>query len=116
WVEFQVARAGSHEWQRLTRVERPAFALRLDTTRLADGLYDFRALGADHGGRVEFSRPVTARRVANRARTIVIREPPPGSWIRGLVELSARVTDDAPVVFELSRDGTTWQSLAGDAW
>src|SRR5207245_2158158 len=36
--------------------ERPPFAVPVDTRRLADGLYDFRALGADRGGLVELSR------------------------------------------------------------
>jgi O-antigen ligase len=116
WVEYQVAKSGSHDWQPLSRVEQHPFALTLDTTRLPDGLYDFRALGVDRGGRVELSRPVRARWVANASREIVIREPAPGTWVRGVVTLAARVTDGSPVVFELSSDGQVWQTLPGHSW
>ena len=116
WVEYQISPAGRHEWRSLARVDRPPFALELDTTLLGNGLYDFRGLGADPGGRVELSRPARARRVENATREIAVAAPAPGSWVRDEVELRARASDGAPVVFEISRDGVAWQPLPSDAW
>jgi hypothetical protein len=126
WVAFQAASTGSADWQTIAQVEEPPFVAFVDTTRLADGLYDFRALAGREDGRVDCSRPVRSRQVENAAEAVTevvppiaappatwLLEPPAGSVATGTVSLTAAAEGQPPleVAFECSLDGREWFEL-----
>jgi hypothetical protein len=79
-VQFQGAAAGSGAWSNVGALELTApYQISLDTTTLADGLYDLRAVATDFAGNVTTSAVVANRRVDNTAPTSVVSFPAEGS-------------------------------------
>jgi hypothetical protein len=87
-----------------------------DTTAVADGLYDLRAVTADLAGNATTSTVITGRRVDNGGPTVTLADP--GAYVRGTVALSATATDPvgvASVVFERKpAAGSTWTTICTD--
>jgi O-antigen ligase len=115
-VEFHAAGAGTFEWRELGAVTRSPFQLELDTGRLEDGLYDFRAVARDAGGGIDVSRIVHERRIDNTAPMVQLEELAAGLTVGGIVRLRALATDTGSGVaaagFEWSRDGLAWAEVA----
>ena len=91
----------------------------LDTTTLADGLYEFRAVATDRAGNAATSAAVTNRRIDNNAPTVTMDDP--GAWISGTPTLSATAADGdgagvTSVTFEYAPAGTSsWTTACSDA-
>ena len=114
-VEFQVAVADTFAWHALGAVSQPPFEIDLDTARLQDGVYDFRAVARDSRGGIDASRILRGRRVDNLAPTVAMLEPGAGALLRGEIPLSARASDAGSgvrsVLFQFSADGATWRPI-----
>jgi hypothetical protein len=68
-VQFQYELSGTDYWIVIGRAKRPPFRLSFDTTAVADGSYDLRAVATDSRGRTGISRAVAANaRNARNAR------------------------------------------------
>jgi hypothetical protein len=90
----------------------------LDTTLLADGSYDLRAVARDTAGNSRTSITVAARIVDNNGPTVTLA--PTASDVRGVITLTATATDAgtgmASVRFERSlADADTWSTVCTDA-
>jgi hypothetical protein len=113
WVEYQVCRSGSFDWQVLTRSQASPFSALLDTATLADGDYDLRVFVGRRDGQVEGSRALRGRAVANRPLTVTLRQPQPGC--AGAVALEAQILPTRAALrslrFEFSRDGKRWRPI-----
>ena len=67
-VRFQRSLAGVGPWTNVGAVDTTApYSVSFDTTSVADGLYDFRAIGEDGAGNVTYSALLTNRRIDNTA-------------------------------------------------
>src|SRR5439155_23802754 len=85
-----------------------------DTTAVADGLYDLRALVTDAAGNSAYTNVVTGRRVDNTAPTTLLADP--GANLRGTVTLSSTNSDTgsgiASVTYQQSPAGAnTWTTV-----
>jgi chitinase len=84
-----------------------------NTTAVADGLYDLRAVATDGGGLTKASAALTSRRVDNLGPTVTLGDP--GTPVRGSVTLTATATDPAgvsSVVFERkATSSSTWTTI-----
>lgn len=87
-----------------------------DTTALADGLYDLRAVTTDVAGNTLASAIVASRRVDNLGPTVALTDP--GAYLRATVALAATATDPVgvtSVVFERKpSSGSTWTTICTD--
>ena len=115
-VEFQVASADTFAWHAIGSVGQAPFELDFDTGRLADGLYDFRAVARDRRNGIDASRILRARLVDNTGPSVSLYEPIGGAVLRGEVPVSARATDEGSgvtsVLFQFSADdGRTWRPV-----
>jgi hypothetical protein len=84
-----------------------------DSTTVADGLYDLRALVADAAGNTTASTVLAGRRIDNTGPAVALTDP--GAYLRGSVTLNATATDPvgvSSVVFERkSSGGSTWTTI-----
>jgi O-antigen ligase len=114
-VEFQVAPTGSFAWRALGTVAVPPFELDVDTLRLGEGLYDFRAVAQSKRGGLDASRILRGRLVDNVPPEVSMNEPAQGAVLRGSVPLSARAADAGSgvksVLFQFSGDGSAWRPV-----
>jgi hypothetical protein len=88
-----------------------------DTTTVADGLYDVRALATDVAGNITASAMVGNRRIDNTGPTATMGDP--GGSVRGAVTLTAVATDSgagvASVAIQRAPTGTTtWSTVCSD--
>ena len=90
-VRYQTAPAGtSHLDRRLHRLQRAA-SCSFDTTAVADGLRDVRAIATDTAGYTRTSATVASRRVDNTLPTVSLADP--GAYLTGTKTLSATASD-----------------------
>ena len=112
-VAIQRAAAGANTWMDVCTDTTSPYSCSLDTTALADGLYDFRAIATDNAGRKTTSAAVTSRRVDNTAPATTMTDP--GTPIKASVTLSSTTSDGgsgvASVRYEYTRSGgSTWSA------
>lgn len=115
-VEYRTATTGA--WTpACTDSTAPWASCAWDTTALADGLYDLRAITTDVAGGTATSAIVTGRRVDNLGPTVALTDP--GSPLAGSATLTATATDPVgvtSVVFERKpTSGSTWTTICTDA-
>jgi hypothetical protein len=87
-----------------------------NTTTVADGLYDLRALVTDVAGNTTVSATIGSKRVDNDGPTVTLADP--GAYLRATVALSSTATDPVgmtSVVFERKpSSGSTWTTICTD--
>ncbi len=116
-VAFQSSPAGANTWTTACTDNSSPFSCSLDTTGLADGLYDIRAVATDNAGYTQTST-VTNRRIDNTAPTATTTDP--GSPLTGTVSVSGNGTDlgsgvaSATVQYRPSGGGS-WTSICTQA-
>ena len=89
-VAFQTSPAGANTWTTRCNDTAPAYSCDLDTTTLADGLYDIRALATDSAG-YSNSSAVANRRIDNTAPTATTTSA--GSPLTGVTTVSGTGSD-----------------------
>jgi hypothetical protein len=112
-VRFSIALAGSGAFTPLCTDTTSPYTCQLDTTTLADGLYDIRAVAVDVAGN-QRTATVTERRVDNSPLSVVLDALPDA--VRGTVVLDAEVSSSGtgPVTVTFQRravDTTTWTTI-----
>lgn len=118
-VTIQRSPAGLGTWTDVCTDTTEPYECSFDTTTVADGLYDFRALSTDNAGNgPTISTTVPNRRVDNTLPTASLTDP--GAYLRLTVTLNATATDVggsgvANVAFERSpADAGTWTNICND--
>jgi chitinase len=111
-VNIQRAAAGSSDWTSLCTATTAPFTCDWDTTQVADGAYDLRAIALDRAGNSTTSAVVRAT-VANNVTVVLAR---PGDILRGTATTTTTVTGAgsiSPTVrVEYAPTGTTtWTTL-----
>jgi chitinase len=111
-VRFQSAPAGSSTWTDICTDTVAPFTCAFDTTTVADGSRDVRALALDKAGYTR-TAVVAARRIDNTAPTTTLVDP--GSPIGGTKTFTATATDTgsgvASVLLQYRAAGGTWTTL-----
>ena len=105
--------AGGGAWTDACSDTASPYSCTWDTTAVADGLYDMRAVARDAAGNETVSATQTNRRVDNAGPVVTVTDPP--AYLSGTAVLSATATDPAGVLgllFERRLVGTTTWSTA----
>jgi Bacterial Ig domain/Bacterial Ig-like domain len=116
-VAFQVTQNGGVTWTPACTATSSPYSCSWDTTGVADGLVDLRAVALDNAG---YSRTasVSARRVDNTAPATTLTDP--GSPLKGTVSLSGTGSDggsglaSVAVQYRTSPSGT-WTTICASA-
>ncbi len=90
-VRVQRSAAGQSTWTDVCTDSATPFSCALDTTALADGRYDLRAIALDKAGNAATSGVVAGVLVDNNAPTVALEDP--GAFLRGTVVLTATASD-----------------------
>ena len=90
-VRVQRSAAGQATWTDVCTDSATPFSCALDTTALADGRYDLRAIALDKAGNAATSGVVAGVLVDNNAPTVALEDP--GAFLRGTVTLTATASD-----------------------
>jgi chitinase len=115
-VRFQYAVAGSGSWSDACTDTATAYTCAFNTTGVADGLYDMRALATDNAGNTTASAVQTNRRIDNVGPTVAITSPPAGR-IRGTITITGTATDGVGVTttsFEYRQGAGAWNTICTD--
>jgi chitinase len=117
-VTIERSPAGAAAWTAVCTDSSTPYNCSLDTTTLADGAYDVRAVARDVAGNTRTSNVVAARIVDNNAPSVTLA--PIASDVRGVIALSATAADAgtgiASVRFERSlADMDTWTTICTDS-
>jgi hypothetical protein len=123
-VSFQLSPADQEQWTAIATVAVPASpngataTVNFDTTTVADGTYDLRAVPFDATGDSYATIPIRGVIVDNTPPTISIADP--GSPLTGTVTLATQASDAgsgmASVEFESAASGTgDWQQIGSAA-
>src|SRR5207302_73122 len=112
-VAFQRRPSGSGSWTTIATDGTFPYSTSFDTTGVADGLYDFRAVATDTAGNAEASPVVvSSRRIDNTAPSATMLTP--GDPVRGTVTLTSSMSDAgsgiAGVSYELAPHGGSFNS------
>ena len=83
--------AGAGSWTAVCTDSSAPYNCSLDTTTLADGTYELRAVARDVAGNTSTSTVVAARIVDNHAPSVTLAPPP--SDVRGTITLTATAAD-----------------------
>ena len=114
-VTFEAAPAGTSSWTTLCTDTSSGYRCTLNTTTLADGLYDLHAVATDAAGNTT-TATVTNRRIDNNGPTVSLTDP--GSPIRNTATIRATAGDPAGVAsVKIERKlsaGTTWTTVCTD--
>jgi hypothetical protein len=117
-VKVQRSPAGAGSWTDICTDTTSPYSCSFDTTGVADGLYDLRAVTTDSAGNSTNSTTVTNRRVDNTAPTATMTNP--GSPITGSKSFDGTSTDTggsgvASLKFQSSPTGlNTWSDMCSD--
>ena len=116
-VTFQRSPAGAGTWSDVAVDAAAPYGTTLDTTALADGLYDLRVFTTDAAGNAESSPATIQVRVDNTLPTGSVTGPANGANLRGTVALTSSSADGgsgvATVAFQRSPAGAgTWTNQA----
>jgi chitinase len=112
-VTLQQQRSGATGWTSLCTAGEPPYRCQLDTTKLADGGYSFRAIAVDGAGNTTTSAVVSGRTIDNTASSVSLDDP--GADLAGTVTLRANAASTAgvtKVVLQRTSGGTsTWTDI-----
>lgn len=117
-VTIQISPAGTGAWATACTDATPPYSCSFDTTTVADGLYDFRAMATDVGGNSTTSAASTNRRIDNTPPAATLTNP--GSPLRATVALASTATDTggsgvASVAFQYKlSSSSTWSTISTD--
>jgi hypothetical protein len=116
-VKIQRSSAGAGIWTDVCTDTTSPYGCTFDSTGVADGLYDFRAITTDNAGNQTTSTTVANRRVDNTAPTAGLTDP--GSPLRATVTVNATGTDGGSGVLNVqiqrAPTGTsTWTTICTD--
>lgn len=116
-VAIQRSPAGAGTWTTICTDTTAAYSCAWDTTAVADGLYDLRAIATDLAGNTLTSATVTNRRIDNTAPTATLGAI--SSPQRATLNMTATSTDGgsgvADVQFQRSPAGAgTWTTICTD--
>ena len=118
-LRFQRSPAGASTWTTISTDTSAPFAASFDTTSVADGLYDLRALATDAAGNQTLSTVVTDRRVDNTAPDLTFDGPAEGARVWGSLPLAANASDAATglawVKFRTRVGAGAWTTRATEA-
>ena len=117
-VTYQYKLTSGSTWTNACTASTSPFSCAFDTSGVADGSYDFRAIAADNVGRTATSAAVTSRLVDNTAPTAVTLSAI-GTPVTGTIVETATATDSgsgvASVKFQYAPAGTTtWADACTD--
>jgi Bacterial Ig domain len=116
-VKVQRSPAGAGTWTDICTDGSSPYSCSWDTTGVADGLYDLRALTTDNADNTKASSVVANRRVDNTAPTAAMTNP--GATITGTKSFDGTASDTgsgvASLTFQVSPTGlNTWSDLCSD--
>jgi hypothetical protein len=117
-LEMQYRVVGSSSaWASACTPTAGPYTCSFDTTTVADGLYDVRALATDVAGNATASAIVGNRRIDNTGPAVTMGDP--GGFVRGAITLAAIAADPgtgvASVAIQRAPAGTTtWSSVCSD--
>ena len=115
-VRFQYAVAGSGSWSDACTDPSTPYTCAFDTTGVADGLYDMRALATDNAGNTTASAVQTNRRIDNNGPVVALTSPGAGR-VRGTITVGGTATDGVgvtSVTFEYRVPAGTWGPICVD--
>jgi hypothetical protein len=111
-VKLQTAPAGTSTWTDVCTDTVAPYSCAFDTTSVADGLRDVRALATDAAGYTRTST-VSSRRIDNTAPATSLSDP--GTPLKGTVSLSATASDGgsglASVTLQYRLSGGSWTDV-----
>lgn len=110
-VKLQYKLSSGSIWSDVCSDTSSPYSCSFDTTTVADGLYDLRALATDNAGNQTASTAVTNRRIDNSAP--VVTPTNPGSYVRGNVTLGGSATDAGSGIASLVLEG---RAVGTPAW
>jgi hypothetical protein len=90
-VQYQYKLNSGSTWSNACASATTPYTCSFDTTTIADGVYDFRAVATDNVGRTGNSTAVTARRVDNVNPTVTIGTL--AAWLDGTAPLTSTPAD-----------------------
>ena len=109
-VRYQTAPAGTSTWTDACTASSAPFSCDFDTTTVADGLRDARAVATDQAGYQTTSATIASRRIDNTLPTVALADP--GAYLTGSKTLSATASDAGTALAGLQIDyrpaGGTW--------
>jgi hypothetical protein len=112
-VVLQQQRSGTTGWTDVCTATDEPFRCSLDTTKLTDGSYSFRAIATDGAGNTTTSATVTNRVVDNTVSSVSLDDP--GAELAGTVALQARANSTAGVtkvvIQRAPNGGSTWTDI-----
>lgn len=117
-VAIQRSPNGLNTWTTVCADPTTPYSCSFDSTTVADGLYDFRAVATDNASNTLTSTVIASRRIDNTPPAVTLTNP--GSPIRATVALNATSTDTggsgvASVAFQYKlSSGTTWTTILTD--
>jgi hypothetical protein len=108
-VRYQTAPAGSGTWTDACVASSAPFSCSFDTTTVADGLRDVRAVATDQGGYQMTSATIASRRIDNTLPAVTLSDP---GILTGTETLNATASDTGSGLATLQIDyrpaGGTW--------
>jgi chitinase len=108
-VRYQTAPAGGSTWADACVASAAPFSCGFDTTAVADGLLDVRAIATDQAGYQRTSATIAARRIDNTLPTVTLSDP---GILTGTETLDATASDSGSGLASLQIDyrpaGGTW--------
>ena len=116
-VDFQISPAGANTWTAVASDTTPPtpYSGVLDTTTVADGLYDLRAVAHDVVGNVSTPSVVSSRRIDNTPPSFVSATPADGSTITAASSIAVTASESLSTVNGSTLDGaaTVAPTIAG---
>ena len=117
FVRFQYAPTGTTTWTDACTDTTAPYTCSFDSTTVADGVYDVRALATDNAGNTQASTTQT-RTVDNTGPVTTLTNPTAGAYVRGTINVTATATDVtgvASVAMQYRLAGAaTWTTLCTD--
>jgi hypothetical protein len=116
-VRIDAAVAGSGTWSAVCTAASAPYQCSWDTTGVADGRYDLRAVATDAAGYTR-TAPVASRTVDNQPPAVTLNNP--GLYVGGTVALGATASDPGSGVLNVkvqqrAQGATTWNDVCTDA-
>jgi chitinase len=109
-VRYQTSPAGAGTWTDACVASSAPFSCSFDTTAVADGLRDVRAIATDQAGYAKTSAVVSSRRVDNTLPTVSLTDP---GTLTGTEALNATAADAGSGLASLSID---YRPATGGSW
>jgi hypothetical protein len=110
-VKLQYKLSSGSTWTDVCTDTTTPYSCSLDTTTVADGLYDLRALATDNAGNQTASASVVNRRIDNTVPTVTPTNP--GTYVRGNITLGGTATDAGSGIASLVLEG---RAIGAGAW